>query len=193
MAKIIAKKKIGPQASRKPCDSKPSRPERWPSWKISLATPKAAPVESRLARTPIAATSGAWKATSSKQEAKRRARRRSQAGSSPPGPLRDRGFRPRDRRPALRGQFSAQPVDGFTSGAGRGAVRRHRRTRTRLPPALGSGGETAAMPGSDRSVATVAARWDGGAITCRVPGAPWPKAALPAGSRPATDRSSARP
>ena len=62
------RRRPAPQASRKPCDSKPSRPARWPSWKISFAIPKAAPVASRLVTTPIAAASGAWKASSSSRK-----------------------------------------------------------------------------------------------------------------------------
>ena len=48
----------------KPCDSKPSRPAPWPSWKISRPIPKAAAVASRFVTTPSAAMSGARTATS---------------------------------------------------------------------------------------------------------------------------------
>ena len=64
IAKIIAKKKTGPQASRNPCGWKPSRPAPYPFWKISRATPNAAPVASRFVRTPRAAITGARRATS---------------------------------------------------------------------------------------------------------------------------------
>ncbi len=42
MAKIMAKKKTGAHASRKPWLEKPSSPEPCPSWKISWASPNAA-------------------------------------------------------------------------------------------------------------------------------------------------------
>ena len=65
MAKTIAKKNTGAHAFRKPCGSRPSRPARWPSWKMSRATPNAAPTASRLVTTPTAARMGACSATSS--------------------------------------------------------------------------------------------------------------------------------
>ena len=64
MAKIMAKKKTGAQASRKPWCSKPMKADPQPSWKTSRAIPKAAAVDSRLARVPSSAISGAWRATS---------------------------------------------------------------------------------------------------------------------------------
>ena len=68
MAKTIAKKNTGAQAFRKPCGSRPSRPARWPSWKMSRATPNAAPTASRLVTTPTAARIGACSATSSSRK-----------------------------------------------------------------------------------------------------------------------------
>ena len=52
----------------KPCDSKPSRPAPWPSWKISRATPNAAPTASRFVSTPTAAITGACSARSSSRK-----------------------------------------------------------------------------------------------------------------------------
>ena len=120
---------------------------RLPSWKISLATPKAAPVESRLARTPMAAISGAWKAISSSRKPSRGSRR-SPAASSPRVRLRGRGSRPPGRRGVRRGQRGPQPVDRC---ARRRASRGRRSGPLRSGPgrrAPGAGGVTAAIPGS---------------------------------------------
>ena len=76
-----------------------------------------------------------------------------------------------------RGKVRPQPVDGAGGGVVEGPLAGTAWIRT-APPAPGSGGDTIAMPRSAPSTAAVSALSERGAVTCSVPGAPGPKAAL---------------
>ena len=138
----------GPRRRGSPATRSRAGRRRWPSWKISLATPNAAPVASRFVTTPTAAMIGACSATSSS--------RKPSASTTPmtSGVLVGErrlevvvlGDRAADER--ARGQLGAQPVDRRADGRV-GRVRASGRpgpARCRRAP--GCGGMTCAMPGS---------------------------------------------